>query len=116
MNVGDSHYIKKEPILQARMNTAKKFVNCQIEGSYEGHGIGIAVLDTGISPVDDFLLPRQRIAAFRDFVNKKTIPYDDNGHGTHVTEGIFSLFPHSFPIKKAPGGNRELHNKMRGKS
>ena len=48
--------------------------------------LSIAFLDTGISPVADFILPENRIAAFRDFVNGKKEPYDDNGHGTHVPE------------------------------
>lgn len=50
-----------------------------------GKGIGIAILDTGISPVADFTIPNNRIAVFRDFINGRTTPYDDNGHGTHVT-------------------------------
>lgn len=49
-----------------------------------GKGIGIAVLDTGISPVADFTIPNNRIAVFRDFISGRTTPYDDNGHGTHV--------------------------------
>lgn len=52
-----------------------------------GRGIGIAVLDTGLSPSEDFLLPESRIAAFRDFVNEESKCYDDNGHGTHVRCG-----------------------------
>ena len=47
-------------------------------------GLSIAFLDTGISPVADFILPENRIVAFRDLVNGKKEPYDDNGHGTHV--------------------------------
>lgn len=50
-----------------------------------GKGIGIAILDTGISPVADFTIPNNRIIVFRDFINGRTTPYDDNGHGTHVT-------------------------------
>lgn len=50
-----------------------------------GRGIGIAFLDTGISPVADFTQPSNRIVAFMDFINGSTLPYDDNGHGTHVT-------------------------------
>ena len=50
-----------------------------------GKGIGIAILDTGISPVADFTIPTDRIIAFRDFINGRTTPYVDNGHGTHVT-------------------------------
>ena len=50
-----------------------------------GKRLSIAFLDTGISPVADFILPENRIIAFRDFINGRTAPYDDNGHGTHVT-------------------------------
>lgn len=49
-----------------------------------GRDIGIAFLDTGISPVADFIQPKNRIVAFMDFINGMTQPYDDNGHGTHV--------------------------------
>ena len=50
-----------------------------------GKRLSIAFLDTGISPVEDFILPENRIVAFRDLINGRTEPYDDNGHGTHVT-------------------------------
>ena len=50
--------------------------------------IAIAFLDTGISPVADFTHPKNRIIAFLDLIDGKTAPYDDNGHGTHVT--VFS--------------------------
>ena len=49
---------------------------------YTGKGIGVAVLDTGIFPHIDF---GKRILAFRDFTEGKSGPYDDNGHGTHVS-------------------------------
>lgn len=52
--------------------------------SYTGKSIGIAVLDTGIYPHEDFILPSNRIIAFKDFVHHRNAPYDDNGHGTHV--------------------------------
>ena len=44
--------------------------------------IGVAVLDTGIYKHIDF---DNRIIAFQDFINNRTLPYDDNGHGTHVS-------------------------------
>ena len=47
-----------------------------------GKGIGVAVLDTGIFPHIDF---GRRILAFCDFTEGKSGPYDDNGHGTHVS-------------------------------
>ena len=50
--------------------------------------LSIAFLDTGISPVADFTQPNNRIVAFFDLVNGKKSPYDDNGHGTHVTDAF----------------------------
>lgn len=49
---------------------------------YTGKGIGVAILDTGIFPHIDF---GRRILAFCDFTEGKSGPYDDNGHGTHVS-------------------------------
>jgi serine protease AprX len=49
-----------------------------------GEGVTIAILDTGIYPHPDLTKPRNRIIAFKDFVNSGTTPYDDHGHGTHV--------------------------------
>lgn len=49
-----------------------------------GAGVAIAVIDTGVMPHYDLTKPFSRITAFRDFVNGKTLPYDDDGHGTHV--------------------------------
>ncbi|MFI3175257.1 MAG: S8 family serine peptidase [Bacillota bacterium] len=51
--------------------------------------IGIAFLDTGISPMSDFIKPTNRIVVFSDFIHGQKSPYDDNGHGTHVA-GIAS--------------------------
>ena len=51
---------------------------------YSGRGVTVAVIDTGIYPHLDFLLMRNRIAAFKDCIAGKETPYDDNGHGTAV--------------------------------
>ncbi|MPW25911.1 S8 family serine peptidase [Alkalibaculum sp. M08DMB] len=51
---------------------------------YDGEGIGVAVLDTGVYPHEDLTAKGNRIIAFKDFVNNYNSPYDDNGHGTHV--------------------------------
>src|SRR6185436_2134935 len=63
--------------------------------SQTGKGVTIAIIDTGIAPSLDFAF---RIKAFYDFTNggAKTLPYDDNGHGTHVAglaagSGLLSL-------------------------
>ena len=47
-----------------------------------GKGVSIAILDTGVAPHPDI---NDKIVAFKDFVNGREEPYDDNGHGTHVS-------------------------------
>jgi serine protease AprX len=45
-----------------------------------GKGVTIAIIDTGLYPHPDF---NGRITGFVDFINGRSEPYDDNGHGTH---------------------------------
>ena len=47
-----------------------------------GRGLSIAIIDSGVQPHAD--LPASRIRKFVDFVNGRSTPYDDFGHGTHV--------------------------------
>ena len=67
----------------------------QQQWGYDGAGIGVAVIDSGISGWHDDLgyqgtsnkvrvVDGQRVTAFVDFVNDRLQAYDDNGHGTHV--------------------------------
>jgi serine protease AprX len=62
---------------------------------YDGAGIGVAVIDSGITSHHDDLgyqgtstnvrvVGGQRVTGFVDFVNNSPAAYDDNGHGTHV--------------------------------
>ncbi|MGH9313984.1 MAG: S8 family peptidase [Vicinamibacterales bacterium] len=54
---------------------------------YDGTGVGVAVIDSGITAWHDDLRNSsggQRVAAFKDFVHHLPSTYDDNGHGTHV--------------------------------
>lgn len=52
------------------------------QGKCLGDRIGVAILDTGIVPHPDYV---NRIAAFYDVLHGKKTPYDDNGHGSHVS-------------------------------
>ena len=67
----------------------------QSDWGYDGAGVGVAVIDSGITNWHDDLTYQgsssrvrtvggQRVTAFVDFVNDNPVPYDDNGHGTHV--------------------------------
>ncbi len=52
--------------------------------TYSTSDVVVAVIDTGIdaSHVD---LDGGKVIAWKDYVNNKTTPYDDNGHGSHCS-------------------------------
>jgi len=45
-----------------------------------GSNVGVAILDTGAFPHQDL----KHLTAFQDYVNHRSVFYDDSGHGTHV--------------------------------
>lgn len=49
-----------------------------------GKGIGIGLIDTGVYPHEDLLIPTNKIKYFLDVTTEITHPYDDNGHGTFM--------------------------------
>jgi serine protease AprX len=65
---------------------------------YTGASVGVAVIDSGIATWHDDLTVgssttvypygNQRVSKFLDFVNGRALPYDDNGHGSHVAGTI----------------------------
>ena len=83
---------------ESHMNRAAVAVGAraaQALWGYDGAGVGVAVIDSGITHFHDDLtyqgtstkvrvVASQRMTAFVDFVNGSLVPYDDNGHGTHV--------------------------------
>jgi serine protease AprX len=54
-----------------------------------GKGISVAFIDSGIYPHPDLVKPRNRIVAFKDYINELEEPYDDNGHGTACIGAAF---------------------------
>ncbi|MCL4515288.1 MAG: S8 family serine peptidase [Firmicutes bacterium] len=97
-NVTSVQYDQK---MQAFMDTASNYfgvakaradfgVTGDMDGnptSYSSRDIVVAVIDTGIdgAHVD---LDAGKIIAWKDYINGRTTPYDDNGHGTHVAATI----------------------------
>lgn len=80
-------YISFDSKVFALLDVATKSIDSKYphDQGYLGQGITIAVVDTGVAPHNDLIKPNNRIVGFKDFVNNKTTPYDDNGHGTHVS-------------------------------
>ncbi|MDF2485823.1 MAG: hypothetical protein K0R46_1991, partial [Herbinix sp.] len=73
--------------ITAQMNRVSDIIESSWahEHGYFGKGVGVAVVDTGITLHKDFVEGGNRVIGFVDFINHRTEPYDDNGHGTHVS-------------------------------
>ncbi|MTI70313.1 MAG: peptidase S8 [Firmicutes bacterium] len=85
-NDPDVEYISFDSKVFALMDIAGKTISSKFphEKGFTGKNITVAVIDTGVTPHNDLVKPKNRIVGFKDFVNGKNKPYDDNGHGTHV--------------------------------
>ena len=74
----------------ARTNATVGALTARLQYGYSGAGIGVAVIDSGITANHDDLgasatsKTGQRVTKFVDFINNRTTKYDDWGHGTHV--------------------------------
>jgi serine protease AprX len=74
----------------ARTTATVGALTARLQYGYTGAGIGVAVIDSGITANHDDLgasaisKTGQRVTKFVDFVNNRTTKYDDWGHGTHV--------------------------------
>ena len=80
-------YITKNAKVSTLSFVAKQTLNVGAfysRGIYGDGGV-IAIIDTGIAPHLDFVIPKNRIIKFVDLINGRNTPYDDNGHGTMVT-------------------------------
>lgn len=73
--------------ITAQMNRVSEII--QLKWAHErnifGENVGVAVVDTGICLHKDFIEGGNRIKAFYDLIHGRTEPYDDNGHGSHVS-------------------------------
>jgi len=78
--------VEMDTHITAQMNRAGEIIESKWahEHGYLGRGIGVAIIDTGITLHKDFVEGESRVVDFEDFINHELEPYDDNGHGTHV--------------------------------
>ncbi len=63
------------------MQRVREQIGVFSEKEARGTGIVIGVLDTGVGHHPDL---KGKIVCFKDFVKRRSLMYDDSGHGTHV--------------------------------
>jgi serine protease AprX len=85
------HVAMDRPILSMTQRTSATTGAAAVRSvfGYDGAGVGVAVIDSGITGWhDDLARPgtpgTQRVDRFVDLVNGAAAAYDDYGHGTHV--------------------------------
>ena len=67
----------------------------------DGRGVRVGSIDTGIDADHPDLAGK--VVAWRDFVNERPTPYDDEGHGTHTIGTMVGGAAGGAPIGVAPG-------------
>ena len=87
------------------------FVTGALQSPYVGHGIAVAVLDTGIDAGHEAFRNVELIQ--KDFTGEGD--GDQNGHGTHVAGTIFGQTVQGVRYAVAPGVRRALIGKVLGK-
>ena len=74
------------------MERAKEIIHAEnvYRKGYTGKGVRIALLDTGVFSHRDL---KCKVVFFKDFINNKSMCYDDNGHGTHIAGILNAMAP-----------------------
>ena len=78
-----------------------------------GKGITVAVVDTGVDAThpdlddldDNPSTTDPKVIGWIDYINSKSSPYDDHGHGTHVSGTISGTGANGIQTGVAPGTN-----------
>ncbi len=76
-------YISSSALVTALTDVSRQIMNVQNAPKLSSK-FSVVVIDTGVYPHLDFVMPNNKIILFKDFINKKSQMYDDNGHGTFV--------------------------------
>ena len=87
------------------------YVTGALQSPYVGHGVTVAILDTGIKADHEAFRGIELIQ--KDFTGEGN--GDNDGHGTHVAGTIFGQTLHGVRYAVAPGVRRALIGKVLGK-
>jgi serine protease AprX len=82
-------YVEKDQECQILLDKAVPQIGADKvwAAGYTGKGVKVCVIDTGIDSSHPDL-NGNKVVAWVDYVNGRTTPYDDHGHGTHVSSTI----------------------------
>lgn len=86
------------------------------KSDFDGTGIRVCVLDTGIQPDHPAFADKNLDIKFRDFLGSRKKAYDDDGHGTHCAATIFGRKVGKTQVGVAPGVTEVLIGKVFDKS
>lgn len=75
-------YITQSANVSTLIHVANQILHTEIASSTPD--FSTVVIDTGIYPHLDFMVPTVKLIKFVDLINNREMPYDDNGHGTFI--------------------------------
>ncbi len=91
----EASFVPNDPLYSKQWNLR----NINIESAWDsskGKGVTVAVIDTGITAVDDLI--NTKFVKGYDFVNDREQALDDSGHGTHVAGTIAESTNNQFGV------------------